>query len=194
MKTAMGPLWGKAAGILLGCLVLVAPASARAQPEATLSHITLSTTATDLRLHLTLEGAFTDKVKRAVLSGIPTTVVFTVILDQVRFLWFDEKVAELLVTHTVKYDNLKKEFIVRRSWNDHQPEVTASFEEAQALMSRIENLRVIALERMEKGTAYQLRTKAEVSRKTLPFNLHTLLFFVSLWDVETDWTIIDFTF
>jgi hypothetical protein len=189
----MRPIAIISAGILLACMGGIAPAASPAQ-EATLTNITLSTTATDLLLHMKLEGAFTEKVKRAVLSGIPTAITFTIILDEVRVLWLDEKVADVSVTHSVKYDNLKKEFTVRRSWKENLPEVTGSFEEAQALMSQIENLKVIALERMEKGTHYQLRTKAEVSKKTLPFNLHSILFFVSLWDVETDWTIIDFTY
>jgi hypothetical protein len=47
---------------------------------------------------------------------------------------------------------------------------------------------------MEKGARYELRTKAEVSKKTLPLNLHHVLFFISFWDEQTDWYIIDFAY
>ena len=73
-------------------------------------------------------------------------------------------------------------------------EMTKSFEEAQKLMSEINSLSIIPLGRLEKGRQYQLRTKAEVSKKTLPLNLHYVLFFVSLWDFETDWYTIDFIY
>jgi hypothetical protein len=179
--------------LLLLCFFCLTPATPRAEQPA-LGDITLSTTANDLMLHLKLEGAFTEKVRRAILSGIPTTFTFSIVLEQVHVLWLDEKIAQISVTHSIKYDNLKKEFIVRRSWKDNAPEPTGSIDEAQTLVNQIENMKIIPLSRMEKGAHYQLRTKAEVSKKTLPFNLHNILFFVSLWDVETDWTIIDFTF
>jgi hypothetical protein len=50
------------------------------------------------------------------------------------------------------------------------------------------------LGQLEKGQQYQLRTKAEVGKQTLPFYLHYVLFFVSLGDIETDWYTIDFIY
>jgi len=61
-------------------------------------------------------------------------------------------------------------------------------------MNHIEGLKIVALNRMEKDARYELRTKAEVSKKILPFNLHHVLFFVSFWDEQTDWYIIDFVY
>jgi len=39
-----------------------------------------------------------------------------------------------------------------------------------------------------------LGAKAELNKLTLPFHLHYVLFFVSLWDFETDWYTIDFVY
>jgi hypothetical protein len=61
-------------------------------------------------------------------------------------------------------------------------------------MNQIDDLKLIPLDRMEKGGRYQILTKAEVSKKTLPLNLHNVLFFMSFWDETTDWYIIDFTY
>ena len=105
-----------------------------------------------------------------------------------------EAIADIEVTHTIKYDNLKNNFTIRRSWQQNEPLVTESFSEAQNLMTEITSLKIIPLSKLEKGQQYQLRTKAEVSKKTLPLNLHYLLFFISLWDFETDWYAIDFIF
>jgi len=61
-------------------------------------------------------------------------------------------------------------------------------------MTEIDGLKVVPLSNLEKDKRYQLRAKAELSKRTLPFYLHYVLFFVSLWDFETDWYAIDFTY
>ena len=178
--------------LILG-LLLIASQAGYAQ-DATLTNITVSNTQDDLLLFLNLEGAFRDEMKQAILSGAPSTFSFFAKLNRVRSLWFDKDIADLEVTHTIVYDNLKKEFTITRSWKDNNPEVTKSFDEAKKWMTEVDSLKIIPLNRLEKGEQYQLRVKAEVSKKTLPLYLHYILFFVSLWDFETDWYTIDFTF
>jgi hypothetical protein len=115
-------------------------------------------------------------------------------LNRVKNFWFDGEIADIEVTHTIEYDNLKKEFTVSRSWEGNNTRVTKSFTEAQTLMTEISSLKIIPLSKLEKGMQYQLRVKAEFSKKTLPLYLHYVLFFVSLWDFETDWYTIDFSY
>jgi hypothetical protein len=178
--------------LILGSL-LIAFQAGYAQ-DATLTNITVSNTQEDLLLFLNLEGAFREEMKQAILSGAPSTFSFSAKLNRVRSFWFDKDIADLEVTHTIVYDNLKKEFTVTRSWKDNNAEVTKSFDEAKKWMTEIDSLKINPLNRLEKGEQYQLRVKAEVSKKTLPLYLHYILFFVSLWDFETDWYTIDFTF
>lgn len=178
--------------LVLGLFLIATPAG-YAQ-DATLTNITVSNTQHDLLLFLNLEGAFREEMKQAILSGAPSTFSFFAKLNRVRSLWFDKDIADLEVTHTIVYDNLKKEFTVTRSWKEDNPQVTKSFEEAKQWMTEIDSLIIIPLNRLEKGEQYQLRVKAEVSKQTLPLYLHYILFFVSLWDFETDWYTIDFTF
>ena len=181
-----------ACAIILGMLILC-QATAFAQ-EATLTNITVSNTRDDLLLYLNLEGAFSDKLKKAILSGVPATFSFLAKLDRVRNMWINPVIADIKVIHTIKFDNLKKEFIVRRSWRNNEPEVTKSFSEAQKWMTEVNSLKIIPLGQLTKGQQYQLRTKAEVIKQTLPFYLHYVLFFISLWDIETDWYSIDFIY
>jgi len=179
--------------ILQLSLLVVVPPVGFAQ-DATLTNITVTNTRDDLLLYLNLEGAFREEMNKAILSGVPATFSFFVKLNRSRNFWFDQTIADIEVTHTIIYDNLKKEFTVRRSWKDDNPEVTKSFSEAKRWMTEIKSLKIIPLNRLEKGEQYQLRVKAEVSKKTLPFYLHYILFFVSLWDFETDWYTIDFVY
>jgi len=162
--------------------------------DAKLTNIIVTNSHEDLLIYLTVEGAFKDKMKKAVLSGVPATFSFFAALYRVRNLWIDEKIADIKTTHTIKYNNLKQEFSISRSRENSGTIVTKSFQEARKLMAEIDSLKIIPLWKLEKGGKYQIRAKAELSKLTLPFYLHYILFFVSLWDFETDWYTIDFIY
>jgi hypothetical protein len=160
----------------------------------TLKNIIVTNTKDDLLIYLTVEGAFPEKMKTAISSGAPTTFAFYVNLYQTRGFWFDKSIAELEILHTIKYNHLKTEYIVERSWDANSSRVVKSFDEAKKLMAEIDSLKVVELNRLEKGRQYQIRTKAKLSKLTLPFHLHDILFFVALWDFDTDWYTIDFIY
>jgi hypothetical protein len=162
--------------------------------KAVLSNIIVTNTRDDLLVYMNVEGAFTPKMKKAILSGVPATFSFFISFYQVRNFWFDYKIRDVKVTNTIKYNNLKEEFVVTRSWEKSGPQVTQSFDEAQKLMTEIDSLKIVPLKLLEKGRHYQLRAKAELSKVTLPFYLHYVLFFVSLWDFETDLYTVDFIY
>ncbi len=162
--------------------------------EAKLTNIIVTNTRDDLLIYLTVEGAFTDKMEKAVQSGVPASFSFFVNLYKSRNMWFDRNLADIEIVHTVKYNNLKKEFIISRSWDENSPIVVQSFDEAKKLMAEIDSLNVIPLKILEKGKQYQIRAKAKLSKVTLPYYLHYVLFFLSMWDFETDWYTIDFIY
>ena len=161
--------------------------------DARLTNIIVTNTSDDLLMYLNVEGAFIDEIKKAILSGVPTTFSFFITLYKVRNLWFDNNLADIKISHTIKYNNLKKEFAVIRS-ESRKSVVTQSFREAQKLMSEIDKLKIVPLSMLEKGSHYQIRANAELDKVTLPYYLHHILFFVSLWDFETDLYAIDFIY
>jgi len=183
----------KLIGLILCGLLLLQPGMGLAQ-DAKLKNIIVTNTRDDLLIYLTVEGAFREKMETAISSGVPAAFSFFINLYRVRGFWYDKELAELKLQHTIKYDNLKNEYIVTRSWDDNQNRVVRSFDEAKILMAEIDSLKVIDLNQLQKGTRYQIRTKAQLSKLTLPFYLHYVLFFVSLWDFETDWYTIDFIY
>ena len=186
-------LSGKRLLILLLAAVFACPPGVFAQ-EAVLKDIIITNTRDDLLVYFKVQGAFTEKIEKAILSGVPTSFSFLIALYRVRDLWPDEEIADMRLTDTIKYDNLKKEFRVSRSWQTDNPRIVKSFDEAKKLMTDVDSLRVVPLNRLKKGLRYQLRAKAELSKHTLPFYLHYVLFFLSLWDFETDWYTIDFIY
>jgi len=178
--------------LLFGILFLFQnPTHAKA---ARLADLTVTNTRDDLLLYLKVEGAFSEKMKNAILSGVNTTFSFFISLRLVRNLWPDKKIAEIKVTNTIKYDNLKKKFFITKSWKDDEILVTQSLIEAEKLMTSIDSLKIVPLSRLEKGRQYQIKAKAELGKTTLPFYLHYVFFFVSLWDFKTDWHTISFIY
>lgn len=179
--------------VLLCSLVVFLPAHCYAQ-DPRLANIIVTNTRDNLLLYLTVKDAFPAKMESAVQSGVPTTFSFLIRLVRVRNFWPDKQMADIRVTHTLKYDNLKKEYNVTRSWEPGKTYAVKSFEEAQKLMTEVDSLVIVPLNQLEKGKQYQIRAKAELSKLTLPLYLHYVLFFVSLWDFETDWYTVDFIY
>jgi len=181
------------AAILMIAMVLVLQSAGPAR-SARFEDLRISNLGQNLVVYLKVRGAFKDDMKEAVMSGVKTTFFFLITLKKIRDFLPDKTIANITLTHSLKYHSLRNEFVVSRSWEDDQPVVVKTFDEARRRMSEIDNIDLIPLKVLEKGERYQLRAKAEMGKVTLPFYLHYVLFFISLWDFETDWYTIDFTY
>jgi Domain of unknown function (DUF4390) len=167
------------------------PAMAR---EAYLSDFVVTNTRDHLLVYFTVNNCFTPEMNNAIESGIETTFTFFVQLNEKRDLIWDKKIADLEVNHSIKYDSLKKTYSVKFS-EDNNREVTArTFEEAKKLMAEIVALKVLPMHQLKKGKRYQLQMMAQLDKIKLPFYLHYVFFFLSLWDFETDWYAVDFRY
>jgi len=178
---------------LLFMLFIVIPNSTWAN-EAQLTDIIITNTRDHLLLYMGIEGCFSHEVTKAIMSGVPATFSTFIGLYKVRRLVMDRQISAVQIAHTIKYDPMKKEFSITRSWDQNSPFITTSFPEAQKMMSRIDNLKIASLSQLTKGSQYQIRAKAELDEVRLPFYLHYVLFFVSMWDLETDWYTVDFVY
>jgi hypothetical protein len=175
-------------------LFIVGMASNTWPNEAQLSDIIITNTRDDLLIYMGIEGCFSNEVTKAIMSGVPATFSTFIGLYKVRRFVMDRQISSVQIAHTIKYDPMKKEFNITRSWDKNSPYVTSSFPEAQKMMSRIDNLKIASLSQLSKGSQYQICAKAELDEVRLPFYLHYVFFFVSMWDLETDWYIVDFVY
>ncbi|MDL2328123.1 DUF4390 domain-containing protein [Desulfosarcina sp. OttesenSCG-928-A07] len=177
----------------MAVLVLIFCAPAMAE-EARLTNIILTDTPDALRLFLAVEGSLPSKTEETIQNGVPVSFSFSIRLYRSIGFWPDKKIVDIFLTHSVKYNSLKKSYEVSRSWDEKSPMVVYSFDAAKKLMTEIDGLDIIALSRLERGNRYQLQAKATLQQITLPYYLHHVLFFVSLWNIETDWYTIDFIY
>jgi hypothetical protein len=171
--------------------VAVVPAYGR---KANLTDIVVTNTRDHLLLYFTVNNCFTPELNTAIESGLNTTFTFFVKVCEKRGLLWDKVVSSLEISHSIKYDHLKNVYEVKLSESNGKPVVVRSFEEAKKLMAEVAGLKVMPLQNLRKGRRYQVMMMAELDRIKLPLYLHYVLFFLSLWDFETDWATMDFRY
>ena len=175
----------QAACLMLFVLLLTArPASSR---DAELTNLIVGNSNDQLQIDLMIKGIFTEELKAAVSKGIPIGLTFSIHLYEVRDYWFDDKIISKTALQEIKFDVLKKEYRIRRSWEKRITLVIKDFEKAQRLFSEIKGFDVIPYKRLQKGKHYQLRVKSELNEKKFPFADFPQEF-------ETDWYTLNFIY
>ncbi len=154
---------------------------------AELANIVVRNSADELLIDITLKGVFTEEMKAALTKGIPVDIAFSISLFEAHNFWFDKKMISKTAIHQIRFDTLKKEYKIWRSWEKRGFRVEIDSEEAQRILSEIKGLKVIPLKRLEKGVHYQLRIKSEL-------NDRSHLFSGTPWEFETDWYTINFIY
>ena len=160
--------------------------------KASLQDIVLDSMNENLTLSFKLEDAFSEEMKEVILNGTSITFTFFVVLREIKDFWLDRKIVDIKIDHLLKYNVLKKEFVIKRSWEIDEVSITKSFIEAQHLMDAISNLKILPFNWLGNGNHYQIAIKAELSKGNLPVDLRSVIFFSPPWGFETDWYILDF--
>ena len=161
--------------------------------KASLQDIVLDSMNENLTLSFKLEDAFSEEMKEVILNGTSITFTFFVVLQEIKDFWLDKKIVDIKIDQMLKYNVLKKEFAIKRSWEIDEVSITKSFVEAQHLMDAISSLKILPFSWLENGNRYQIGIKAELSKANLPLNLRSVMFFSPSWGFETDWYILDFS-
>jgi len=175
------------------CLfILILSCNLAQATKASLQNIVLDSKNENLTLSFKLEGAFSEQMKEVILSGTSITFTFFVVLREIKDFWVDKKIVDIKIDHMLKYNVLKKEFVIKRSWQIDEVLITDSFAEAQNLMAAISSLKILPFNWLENGNRYEITIKAELSKANLPLNLRPVMFFSPPWGFETDWYILDF--
>lgn len=188
-------LENKASPLIIALLItlLLSPFPVDAE-EAYLSDVVVTNTHEHLLVYFTVNECFTPEMKKAVESGIETTFTFIVELFEKRTYWWDREITSKKIRHSIKYDSLKNRYLVKISEDDGKAVLFSDLEDAMKLMTHVAALKVAPLGKLKKGSYYQLRMMAELDKIELPFYLHHILFFLSMWDFKTDWYTIDFRY
>jgi len=173
-----------------GCLVffvLLLTARPAFSGDADLTNLIVRNSNDQLQVDLMIKGIFSEEMKAAVSKGIPISLTFLILLYEVRDYWIDDRIISKTAMHDIKFDVLKKEYRIQRSWEKGIPSIIKDFEKAQSLFLEIKEFDVIPLKRLKKGEHYQLGVKLELNGEKFPFTSFP-------WEFETDWYTINFIY
>jgi hypothetical protein len=181
--------------ILLVVPLLIIQLSLQADAaKASLTDIVVSNTGEDLVVDFRVIDCFSEDMNKAIDSGIDTTFTFFVKIYEKRDLWKDRKIDSIKVSHTIRYDILKKHYELTLSEKGPDTIIVKDFEKAKEMLASIEGLKATSISNLQTDKRYRLWMMAELDKIRLPLHLHYVFFFLSLWDFETDWYIYDFKY
>ncbi|MFZ2448678.1 MAG: DUF4390 domain-containing protein [Syntrophobacteraceae bacterium] len=178
---------------LLAIMAACLPFAVCAASEAQIVDMSVEKSGTELAVSFRLENCFTAKMEEAIQNGVPTTFRILVALEKPSAVLVRSVVVDFAIEHTIKYNRLNNEYQVHLPEHPQKILVTKDFDQAKIWMSTVSDLPVIQTCWLRTDLEYTLRVKAELSKVALPLFLRYIIFWVSLWDFETDWQAVQFT-
>jgi len=109
-----------------------------------------------------LSDGFTDDVRDAIQSGLPTTFSYELELRHGTAAWFDRTLAAVTITATVRFDNLTRRYQMSRTL-DGRVEDARPTEEQDAVrrwMTRFEHIPLSTTSTLEANGEYYVRVRA----------------------------------
>lgn len=183
-KTSMKKTSLFASAVLILLTAVMAAAAATSKPH--IRDILVTTKGEQVLLYGKVANGFTPEMNAEIMAGFPVRFTFYAGVYQDRSFWFDRRLAEIEVNRTLKYDNLKKTFLIT-SDGTAEPAVFQTLGEARSAMSDLNGFPVGSVKSLAKNTEYYLKVMAKLDRVQLPLRLEYVFLFVSLWDLETPW-------
>ena len=135
-----------------------------------------------------LEG-FTDSIEEAIESGVPITFTFEAELRQVNDFWQNTLISTNTISHTIKYDSLKKVYRFTELGKGVKRKIaTRNKQKYQQMMLTLDNIPISSARRLNFNEKYYVRIKAslEMDRFWFPFN--HLFFFLPFDSFNAAWT------
>jgi hypothetical protein len=154
--------------------------------EAKIADFFITHNSKDVLVYFTVKDCFTKKMEEAILAGIPTSFTFLIELNQERPVW-NTTLTKMEIRHTIKYDNVRKLFYVTYSESGNVTDEFRDFAGAKRAMVEVNGLAVSPLKTLKREGKYFVRIKAKLDKVQIPPIMEYMLFFISMWDFETQW-------
>lgn len=168
--------------ILLG--ILVRPGlSAAASPSPRIVEIRGQVRGAEAKVRFLLRDAFSPEMIEALKSGIEVSFQTVVRVERVHRNWFNVTVGEVRFSRSVRYDALSRVYHLHRgSGQEGVPDLFT------ALRGMTDYEVVVPLrEPALAGKRYRARVRTRLDRVGLSEPLRSIVFFSSIWDLETGW-------
>ena len=143
-----------------------------------------------------LNTRFTDEMLQALRGGVPLTFRYHIRLTRRGTFLGERVVRDRELVHNLEYDPVKQLFLfVGEGYGSEPVEMTIKTEdEAIGWLTEINQWSLYSLDKLEKDTKYRVRVMATLRSVELPSVLGYLFFFTSIFNKETPWVQLDFTY
>ncbi len=150
----------------------------------------------DVLLSARLDIEFTDEMLQALRGGVPLTFRYRIRLTQRRTLIGERIIRNRELVHKLEYDPVKQLFLLTGEGYgpDNVDMTTKTEDEAIGWLIGINQWPLYPLDRLEKDTKYRVRVMATLRSVELPSVLGYLFFFTTIFNRETPWVQLDFTY
>jgi len=138
----------------------------------------------------------TDKMREVLDGGVPLTFSYRIRLTTKGSVLGSKIVRKREIVHTLEFDPVKQLYLFTGEGYGREPllRTTKDQEEALGWLTSILDWRLYPLERLKKDLRYRVRVMATLRSVELPSVLGYLFFFTTIFNQETSWAQLDFTF
>lgn len=172
---------GRLRAMALALVLLVPVCFGAADPAV--KDLTLAFKGRDLVVSLAVSGAFDPpEIRELVNSTRPFDLTFTVDVIKRRAAWADKIERRSVVVHTVRYDNLARQYVLETTLNGQKTDKrrVATWEEMEAYMARVSDLTFPGVADLNlRSGEYAVRTRVHVQTQ--------FLVVIFPYEVQTPW-------
>lgn len=168
--------------VFLAATGVAAAAREQTPPDgAEIRDLHVENTPHDLLASFVLWGGFSPEILEQIDSGLPVTFNHYVEINKRRPVWFDSTMVKKVISATVTYDTLTRQYRLSRSVNGEvvETEVSDKRSEMEMFMTSVERLRLCDPSDLPSDEPLYIRVKSRVQKRFV-------LFFIP-WDFETSW-------
>lgn len=130
-----------------------------------------------------LEKGFQRDIEEAIMAGIPTSIRFQLKFKQYRWYWDNKYLCDTTITHTVRYDTLRKVFTITKSRSGvKQPYSVTTTEDVtimREIMSSFDSEVEISLKTIKDDKQYYFSLRAIIETETDEGSWNSMLYWAS---------------
>ena len=137
-----------------------------------------------------------EEMLDALHGGVPLTFSYRIRLTRKGSIFGEKMVRSREIIHTLEFDPVKQLYTFEGEGYKRQPVVRTTKDEEEALkwLTGLKDWPLYPLRRLEENLRYRVRVMATLRSVELPSVLGYLFFFTTIFNQETPWVQLDFTF
>src|SRR3989304_9831391 len=154
--------------ILATCIFLWTSAGLAATES--ISDILITKGNNDLLVSARLTGGFTTEIKKEIINGVSKEFFYYLVIKRVMSNWLDEEKISGKKKYSIKYDILKKQYLVTRETGDlSEEQIFDSYDSMVAWVSGVDRISITPLNLLNKRLQYYVSIKAEMMAGEITF-------------------------